>query len=681
MEVLTRLDKGVKTGCLLAFFMIVCSHPFLAQRNGSQPIAMDSSAVLLEQAQTSQDIHTKLILLNRALEWSIRSHNANNEVAITFALGRAYEQSMQVRKAEKQYQKCIQLAEKLTTPNESSYSTQLESHIQLIQLELANGRSQKAVQMAEAVPASLLERNVPLLKNAFNRLTARSYLMNKQTDQALSKLQAQMDWEVQNDDYFGMIETKLLQGDVLQSMSRHKEAEAHYLSALEYAKGLQSEEHIIRCNQKLATTYRLQSNLDSELFYRNSNIAFNQGNSNTMGIMQEKAEIANAYIQSDRLVEATQMVQSNEVYMNDAIAQNTTSPQQDMSAMQFKAEVMQENATSYKLLAEAYNDQQDYKQALLHYKKYVAYQDSVNRIRQLQLEFSLKINDNLTQNEQRIELLEKDREISEQNIELLRQENAISDQQVFHRNLVIGGLACCVLALAIGGFYFIRLTRSRQKADKLVALQSLTGQMNPHFIFNALNSVNEYIGNNDERSANRYLTSFSKLMRQVMDDSRKSFIPFQEELEMLQLYLQLEHARFEDRFNFKVELDPAFDCTLYDIPPMLIQPYIENAIWHGLRYRKEKGELSIQISGDATQLRIAIVDNGIGMEQSKALKTPNQKKQKSLAMRNTETRIRLIDEVYHYPIRLHISNAFENREYPGTRVVLTLPMNSKTDVQ
>ena len=128
-------------------------------------------------------------------------------------------------------------------------------------------------------------------------------------------------------------------------------------------------------------------------------------------------------------------------------------------------------------------------------------------------------------------------------------------------------------------------------------------------------------------------------------------------------------------------MDPAFDCTLYDIPPMLIQPYIENAIWHGLRYRKEKGELSIQISGDATQLRIAIVDNGIGMEQSKALKTPNQKKQKSLAMRNTETRIRLIDEVYHYPIRLHISNASENREYPGTRVVLTLPMNSKTDVQ
>jgi hypothetical protein len=493
-------------------------------------------------------------------------------------------------------------------------------------------------------------------------------------------LQAQMDWEIQNDDYFGMIETKLLQGDVLQSMSRQKEAESHYLSALEYAKGVQSEEHIIRCNQKLAVTYRLQSNLDSELFYRNSNIAFNQNNSNTIGVVQEKAEIANAYIQSDRLVEATQMVEANEAFMNDAIALNASTFTQDMSTMEFKAEVMQENATSYKMLAEAFNEQKDYKQSLMHYKKYVAYQDSVNRIRQLQLDFSMKINDNLTQNEQRIELLEKDREISEQNIELLRQENAISDQQVFHRNLVIGGLAFCVLALAIGGFYFIRLTRSRQKADKLVALQSLTGQMNPHFIFNALNSVNEYIGNNDERSANRYLTSFSKLMRQVMDDSRKSFIPFQEELEMLQLYIQLEHARFEDRFNFRIEVDPAFDSSLYDIPPMLIQPYIENAIWHGLRYRHEKGELVMHVSGDAAHLYVVITDNGIGMEQSKALKTTNQKKQKSLAMRNTQTRIRLIKEVYHYPIQLHISNAFENPEYPGTRVELTLPMNSKTDI-
>lgn len=111
---------------------------------------------------------------------------------------------------------------------------------------------------------------------------------------------------------------------------------------------------------------------------------------------------------------------------------------------------------------------------------------------------------------------------------------------------------------------------------------------------------------------------------------------------------------------------------------MLLQPYIENAIWHGLRYREEFGALTIVIREQEGQLEVVITDNGIGIQRSKALKTTNQRKQRSLAMRNTETRIRLIHEVYHYPIQLHIADAFEHDTYPGTRITLRCPKQHQT---
>ena len=113
--------------------------------------------------------------------------------------------------------------------------------------------------------------------------------------------------------------------------------------------------------------------------------------------------------------------------------------------------------------------------------------------------------------------------------------------------------------------------------------------MNPHFIFNALNSVNGYIAKNDERKANRYLSDFSILMRAVLENSEKDFIPLNKEIELLQLYLKLEHSRFSDKFSYDIQIDSQVKITEFNIPPMLLQPYVENAIWHGLRYKEEIG--------------------------------------------------------------------------------------------
>ena len=118
----------------------------------------------------------------------------------------------------------------------------------------------------------------------------------------------------------------------------------------------------------------------------------------------------------------------------------------------------------------------------------------------------------------------------------------------------------------------------------MLELKSLRAQMNPHFIFNSLNSVNSFISKNDDRSANKYLSQFSRLMRMVLENSKHDFVSLDSEIEILKLYLELEHLRFQDKFDYDFTIGGGVKKDEIEIPPMLIQPFIENSVWHGLRY-------------------------------------------------------------------------------------------------
>ena len=218
--------------------------------------------------------------------------------------------------------------------------------------------------------------------------------------------------------------------------------------------------------------------------------------------------------------------------------------------------------------------------------------------------------------------------------------------------------------------------RQRRLANQLIALRSLRAQMNPHFIFNALNSVNLYIAQKDERTANKYLTDFSRLMRLVLEQSQKDFIPLQQELEMIKLYINLEHDRFKDKFEYELNIDGELDEDSLQIPPMLIQPYIENAIWHGLRYKEDKGLLKIQYKLEGENILVRIEDNGIGRKKSREIKTKNQRKTQSTGMYNIESRLRIINSMFNTNISLVVSDL--NSDH-GTRVEVVIPIQNSTN--
>lgn len=253
-----------------------------------------------------------------------------------------------------------------------------------------------------------------------------------------------------------------------------------------------------------------------------------------------------------------------------------------------------------------------------------------------------------------------------QNLSVFEKEKVWMDQAIQRQQWTIYILSSLLLVILIISLFVFRLYRAKKRSNLLLDLKSMRAQMNPHFIFNALNSINAFIAEQNVRLANKYLSDFSRLIRQVLENSKNDWVPLYTEVELLQSYLHLEHLRFSDVFDYEFILDDRLETEML-IPPMMIQPFLENAVWHGLRYRKSKGFLSIHISKQEEHVLVDIQDNGIGRKASQALKTKHQLKQNSTALKNITHRIKIINQLYKLNYHYHIEDLKE-----GTRITLKL---------
>jgi sensor histidine kinase YesM len=208
-----------------------------------------------------------------------------------------------------------------------------------------------------------------------------------------------------------------------------------------------------------------------------------------------------------------------------------------------------------------------------------------------------------------------------------------------------------------------------------VTQANLRQQMNPHFIFNTLNSIQYYMYKHDKLATNNYLTKFSNLMRKILENSRHTAVPVRDELDALQLYLELESIRFRDKFDYEITLDEEVDPLMYKIPTMLIQPYVENAICHGLMLRPEKGLVKISLTLEKDYLACIIEDNGIGREASGEINLKKQHNHHSLGTHITESRLKLVSSLYGTSLKTTYTDLKdENGNAAGTRVEIHIPI-------
>lgn len=212
-----------------------------------------------------------------------------------------------------------------------------------------------------------------------------------------------------------------------------------------------------------------------------------------------------------------------------------------------------------------------------------------------------------------------------------------------------------------------------RELDKSTLL-GIKAQMNPHFIFNALNTIQSYVYMNDKRNAGIYISKFSDLTRSILDMSNKEFISLQEEINALEIYLSLEKMRFEDSFDYSIQVAASLRKDSTQIPSMLIQPYVENAIKHGLLHRKTNRVLQIIFEKKDDYLKVIIDDNGIGRKRSEEINKSNQRRHQSFALAANKKRLDILKQHFNNINLTIIDKISPLGEPEGTRVIITLPI-------
>ncbi len=250
------------------------------------------------------------------------------------------------------------------------------------------------------------------------------------------------------------------------------------------------------------------------------------------------------------------------------------------------------------------------------------------------------------------------------------------------RLLIYGFSILMFLILTIGLLLFRasklkekrRLSELNRKVSE-IRQANLRQQMNPHFIFNTLNSIQYYMYQHDKLATNNYLTKFSNLMRKVLDNSQHTSIPLSDELNALTLYLELETIRFKDKFSYEIKVDDEIDTMLYKVPTMLIQPYVENSICHGLMPMEGRGSVQIDIKLEKDYLSCRIEDNGIGREAAQERKAGRGVNHNSLGTQIAASRLELVNELYGTSLKTKYTDLKDvNGEPAGTLVEIHIPI-------
>lgn len=272
----------------------------------------------------------------------------------------------------------------------------------------------------------------------------------------------------------------------------------------------------------------------------------------------------------------------------------------------------------------------------------------------------------------------------------LRMVGALSREQLERVNAQLEARSNRTIAVAVGGIgvfllggagFWFRMDRRRrmerfERESAQLETQALRSQMNPHFIFNALNSINDFVQRNDQDSASFYLIKFARVMRAVLENSRHSEVPLGEDIDALRGYMELERMRMHEKFDFGIEVASDIDPEQVMVPPLVVQPFVENAIWHGMSGKEGRGNITLKVEQRGTQLVWIIEDDGVGRNALKASETDEQHalkadsgKKTSLGTAITRARLDLVQ-------RQHGGTAgFRYFDLPkGTRVQVELPL-------
>jgi tetratricopeptide (TPR) repeat protein len=438
-------------------------------------------------------------------------------------------------------------------------------------------------------------------------------------------------------------------GNVYFKKRDYPKALDYYRRALKISEEINDKRSMSSALGNIGRVYAADSNYKQAMNYFNSVLEQSEKMGNEAEVAKYVYNIGQVYLDEKKYKTAEQYI-SKSVKLADSI---------DFKNM--------ENEGNERL-SELYAKTGQWQKAYQSYKKYTGSKDSL---------FNADKSKQLGKLEAKFE---DDKQLTLQRAEE-EKNKALSEAESKKQRIILLLVATIAGSIALIALLILRLWRTTRK-EKLniekqkiaMELKALRAQMNPHFIFNAINSIQHFILNNDSKAAHLHLSKFSQLIRKVLENSRFESIPLAEEIRMLELYLELESLRFSSKFHYQISVDSSIDSENVLISPLIIQPFVENAIWHGLMHLKDKqGEVLIKFEKINGSLKCTINDNGIGRKRSMELKKGTM--HESMGLSIAKERLQIVNMLNKAKTSIVLIDKTNNDGTPsGTIVELFMPV-------
>lgn len=558
-------------------------------------------------------------------------------------LGRSYRYISNYSKAIQLHQKALKIAEK---SNNLEFKISSLNYLGVVYRRTSSVRTamdfnQQALELAEAVknPSEGIKRSINVSLNSIGNI----YILLKQYDLAISYFERSMKLEAELNNMLGLAV---------------------------------NHQNIGRCQEEMEM-------LDKALENYTTSLAYNEQIDNNMGRVICKNSIAKVYIKKEQYEEALKLIEETipmamqmgngfliaRLYNNLGWAQLRMDQNQNAELSLLEGYSIAENhalkdelAQAGHLLSELYELKKNYNKALRYKTKAVSLDEEILNDGTIRY-----VNDILFRyaNEKRgneIAVLAKQNEI----VKLKLRKN---------RTMLLIGVLSLILLTGILYILYRQYQLSNEKKMLTLEQTMLRSQMNPHFLFNSLNSIKLYIINNEKKNAVHYLNKFSKLVRKILEASSQREIPLAEELETVELYMNIENIRFSNEINFKINISDTIDVHTVKIPSLILQPFLENALWHGLSSKEGNKNITLDVtSGEDGFINIAVTDNGVGRDKAEKIKEGKVLKRKSIGIDITKERLSNFSKDYQNSFHVEIIDIYDESNLPaGTKILLHIP--------
>lgn len=501
--------------------------------------------------------------------------------------------------------------------------------------------NQEALELAEAIedPSDGIRRSINVSLNSIGNI----YQTLKQYDLAIEHYDRSLKLESELGNLRGMAVNHQNKGECLEEQGNLDQALNNYRTALYYDQRIGSESGIAICNNSMARVFIKQGKPE-------------------MALKLLEETLVAAERTRDRHI--TSGVHTNLGWALMELGQFNRAESSLKKGLEesIEYELLGNAARCYALLSDLARQQGRPVEALEYYKSSREYDEMINNNLNLRYVNDMILRYDTEKKTNQIEILAKENEIVK--LRLRRNQNT----------LLISGLMLALFSLIL---YILYRQYQLKNEKKLLTLEQsmLRSQMNPHFLFNSLNSIKLYIINNEKKNAVHYLNKFSKLVRKILEASSLKEIPLAEELETVELYMNIENIRFNNEIQFGITVDKGIDTHLVKIPSLILQPFLENALWHGLSSKPGEKKIGLHVSRTNPRfINIAITDNGVGRAEAEKLKESKVLKRKSVGIDITRERLANFSKDYQNSFEVEIVDLYDEDGLPsGTQIMLHIP--------